>query len=184
MSPFVSFPVAHTCGGVPRAGYQEEVKRTARAPLSAAGTQVIVSFMCAPGFQNSVCWQLAPSPWISGSLCLTLPFLIMRPAKRTPEKGVPLLTIALAVRCTISSITCMQAAPAKALSNPTATPQESPGHLLNEGLQVCLGRVTICAAIQGGCCTCASTDGVTTGAGEYAPMPPVLGPVSPSPTAL
>ena len=40
----------------------------------------------------------------------TLPLLIMRPAKRTPEKGVPLSTMAEAVRCTISSITC--AAPA------------------------------------------------------------------------
>ncbi|MCW0417473.1 hypothetical protein NB689_003227 [Xanthomonas sacchari] len=32
--------------------------------------------------------------------------------------------------------------------------------------------------------TRACTSGVTTGAGEYAPMPPVLGPVSPSPTRL
>ena len=32
--------------------------------------------------------------------------------------------------------------------------------------------------------TCASMAGVTTGAGLYAPMPPVLGPTSPSPTAL
>ncbi len=30
----------------------------------------------------------------------------------------------------------------------------------------------------------ACTSGVTTGAGEYAPMPPVLGPVSRSPTRL
>ena len=32
--------------------------------------------------------------------------------------------------------------------------------------------------------TRACTSGVTTGAGEYAPIPPVLGPVSPSPTRL
>ncbi len=34
------------------------------------------------------------------------------------------------------------------------------------------------------CITFACTLGVTTGAGEYAPMPPVLGPVSPSPRRL
>ena len=34
------------------------------------------------------------------------------------------------------------------------------------------------------CITRACTFGVTTGAGEYAPMPPVFGPVSPSPRRL
>ena len=42
-------------------------------------------------------------------LLRTLPSLIMRPANRTPEKGVPLSTIAEAVRCTISSMTCTAA---------------------------------------------------------------------------